>query len=64
MKTVRNYIALNYVFILLLLAVLTVSTAVGYAMFNTFGWYALIFFAISGYTSYALSTGFVNFTLN
>lgn len=64
MKTVLHYVRINYGVMIFLIAALTMTVAVTYAMFNTFGWYALIFFAISGYTSYALSTGFTNFTLN
>lgn len=59
-----NFIARNYAVLLFTAASLLLIISVGYAMFSTFGWYALIFFTISGYTSYALSTGFINFTLN
>lgn len=64
MNTILHYVRLNYVVILLLLAVLTVSMAVGYAMFNTFGWYALVFFLIAAWLAHAVSKGFINFIFN
>ena len=64
MKTVLHYVRINYALMLFALRALTLIISVSYAMFNTFGAYALIFLALGGYTSYALSTGFTNFTLN
>lgn len=59
-----NFIARNYAVLLFTAASLLLIISVGYAMFSTFGWYTLIFFAIQGWTSYVLATGFTNFTLN
>ncbi len=63
MNTVFHYVRINYALILFLLAVLTVCAAVTFALFNTFGAYALIFLAVGGWTAHVLSTGFINFTL-
>lgn len=64
MKTVLHYVRINYALMLFALCALTLIVAVSYAMFNTFGGSALIFLALGGYVSYALSAGFINFTLN
>lgn len=64
MKTVLHYVRINYALMLFALCALTLIVAVSYAMFNTFGAYALIFLALGGWTAHTLSTGFINFTLN
>lgn len=64
MKTVLHYIRINYTALLFVLCALTLTVAVSYAMFNTFGAYALIFLALGGWTAHTVSTGFINSTLN
>ena len=64
MKTVLHYVRINYALMLFALCALTLIVSVSYAMLSAFGAYALIFLALGGYVSYALSTGLINFTLN
>lgn len=63
MNAILHCLYLNYAVILFIIAVLVVAGAVVTAMYTVFGWYAFIFLFISLWIAFAVSAGFINFTL-